>query len=222
MTMGMTAKRPREMANGLTHLAGMALAIPAMIPLVVIGVRSHNPLALIGLAIFGLSQLGLYTSSALYHSLAVSQATQDQLERLDCSMVVIFIAGAYTPVCLLALHGIWRWGLFGTIWALAIGGVLMMTRWMQAPRWASTGFYVLLGWVGVIAAPMLFRALPPAGVAWMLAGGLIYTLGALVFLFDWPNPLPGVFDAHAVWHLFVLGGSGCIFWLMVRYVAELA
>jgi len=211
----------REPANGLTHLAGIVLALVAFVILLWMGIRAHNPLALIGFAIFGLSQIALYTASTLHHSLHVSASSGARLLKFDCMMVIVLIAGTYTPVCLLALHGGWRWGLLGAVWGLVGGGLVMMGRWMQAPRWISTTYYVLLGWVGLVAAPALFHALPTRGFVWMLAGGAVYTIGALVFLFDWPNPIPGVFEAHALWHLFVLGGSFCCFWLIVRYVAPL-
>jgi len=197
------------------------LSVIAMIALVAIGVRMDNPLALIGLIIFGLSQIALYTASTLHHSLSLSPRGDARLLRFDCTMVVVLIAGTYTPVCLLALHGIWRWGLLGAIWGIVIMGLIMMTRWMDAPRWASTTYYVLLGWIGLLAAPALFRALPSAGTAWMLAGGIVYTIGALIFVFERPNLFPGKFDSHALWHLFVLGGSACCFWLIVRYVVRL-
>lgn len=213
--------RVREPANGLTHLTGLLLSVIAMIALVAIGVRMNNPLALVGLIIFGLSQIALYTASTLHHSLSLSPRGDARLLRFDCTMVVVLIAGTYTPVCLLALHGIWRWGLLGAIWGVVVTGLIMMTRWMDAPRWASTTYYVLLGWIGLLAAPALFRALPPAGTAWMLAGGIVYTVGALIFVFERPNPFPGKFDSHALWHLFVLGGSACCFWLIVRYVVRL-
>ncbi len=205
----------------MTHFAGIVLALAAFVILIWMGITAHNPLALIGFIVFGLSQIALYTASTLHHSLRVSTTNMARLLKFDCMMVVVFIAGTYTPVCLLALHGAWRWGLLGTIWALVGGGLVMMGRWMQAPRWISTTYYVLLGWVGLVAAPVLFRALPTRGFIWMLVGGAIYTLGALIFLFDWPNLIPGVFEAHALWHLFVLGGSACCFWLIVRYVAPL-
>ncbi|MGI8688050.1 MAG: PAQR family membrane homeostasis protein TrhA [Thermomicrobiales bacterium] len=213
--------RVREPANGLTHLAGILLSVIAMGVLLAIGVRMDNVLALIGLIIFGLSQIALYTASTLHHSLSLSPRGNARLLRFDCTMVIVLIAGTYTPVCLLALHGVWRWGLLGVIWGLVLVGLIMMTYWMDAPRWASTTFYILLGWVGVLAAPALFRALPPAGVIWMLAGGVVYTVGAFIFVFERPNLIPGKFDAHALWHLFVLGGSACCFWLIVRYVVRL-
>jgi hemolysin III len=212
----------REPANGLTHLLGVMLSLAALIALVTIGVRSGNAAVFIALLVFGLSQVGLYTASTLHHSLFLSPAGNARLLRLDCAMVVVLIAGTYTPVCLLALRGVWRWGLLGTVWGLAAIGLALMTRWMDAPQWASTACYVALGWIGLLATPALFHALPRAGFVWMLAGGLVYTIGALIFLFDRPNPLPGVFGSHALWHCFVLGGSACCFWLVVRYAVPLA
>jgi len=213
--------RVREPANGLIHLVGVLLSVIAMGFLLAIGIRMDNVLALIGLTIFGLSQIALYTASTLHHSLSLSPRGNARLLRFDCTMVIVLIAGTYTPLCLLVLHGVWRWGLLGAIWGLVFIGLVMMTRWMDAPRWASTTFYVLLGWIGVLAAPALFRALPPAGVIWMFAGGAVYTIGALIFVLERPNLVPGKFDAHALWHVFVLGGSACCFWLIVRYAVPL-
>ncbi|MGI8858226.1 MAG: PAQR family membrane homeostasis protein TrhA [Thermomicrobiales bacterium] len=217
----MMTTKLREPANGLTHLAGVFLSIAALVALVWIGVTSGNVLVLIGLCIFGVSQLALYTASTLHHSLRLSPPAEARLLRFDVMMVFVFIAGTYTPLCLIALHHVWRWGLLGLVWALVLGGLLFTTRWMHAPRWLSTAYYVLIGWVGLAAAPVLFHALPPAGVRWMLAGGIVYTVGALIFIIERPRLFPGVFDSHALWHLFVLGGSFCCFWLIVRYVVPL-
>ncbi len=215
------ARAMREPANGLTHLAGVLLSLVALVALVAIGVHTGNVTVLIALIVFGLSQIALYTASTLHHSLSLSPQANARLLRFDCMMVVVLIAGTYTPVCLFALRGLWRGGLLGAIWGLTLIGLIMMTRWMNAPRWASTTFYVALGWVGLLAAPVLFHALPLAGFAWMLAGGAVYTLGALIFLFNRPDPFPRWFGAHALWHLFVLGGSACCFVLIVRYAVPL-
>lgn len=214
-------QRFREPANGLTHLAGVLLSVVALVILIGAGIRLGNVPALIGLSIFGISQIALYTASTLHHSLSPSPLVQARLLRFDCIMVVVFIAGTYTPVCLLALHGVWRWGLLGAVWGLTLASLVLMGQWMQAPRWLSTSFYILLGWVGVLAAPKLFHALPPQGIIWMLVGGAVYTVGALIFVLERPNPIPGVFDAHALWHCFVLAGSFCCFWLVVHYVVPL-
>ncbi len=214
--------RVREPANGLTHLVGMVLSVVALAVLIATGVRLGDVPALIGLTVFGLSQLALYTASTLYHSLSPSPAAQARLLRFDCMMVVVLIAGTYTPVCLLALDGVWRWGLLTAVWLLALAGLMLMTRWMQAPLWVSTTLYVALGWIGLLAAPALFRALPTDGIVWLLTGGALYTIGALVFVCERPNPRPDVFGAHALWHCFVLAGSFCCFWLVVHYVVPLS
>jgi hemolysin III len=136
--------------------------------------------------------------------------------------IFVLIAGTYTPFCLLALDGGWRWGLLGLIWSLALCGVLLKVFWMDAPRWLSVVLYLGMGWVAVIAAPALFRAVPPGGITWVLGGGLVYSAGALVYGLKRPNPVPGVFGFHEVWHLFVLAGSACHFWAVLRYIAPLA
>ncbi len=218
----MVARGMREPANGLTHLAGVLLSLAALVALVAIGLRRGSATVLIALIVFGLSQVALYTASTLHHSLSLSPRANARLLRFDCMMVVVLIAGTYTPVCLFALRGIWRWGLLGAIWGLTLIGLVMMTRWMDAPRWASTTFYVALGWIGVVATPALFHALPLAGFLWMLAGGAVYTVGAVIFLLERPDPFPAVFGSHALWHCFVLGGSACCFWLVVRYTVPLA
>lgn len=214
-------RKLREPANGLTHLAGIVLAVAALVALVWVGIHTGNALALISLSVFGVTQIGLYTASTLYHSLHVSPAARVRLLKFDLVMVYAFIAGTYTPVCLLALHGVWRWGLLGLVWGLMLSGLIFTSFWMNAPQWLSTGFYVLIGWVGLLAAPALFHALPRAGMVWMLTGGIVYTIGAVIFFLERPNLKPGVFDAHALWHVFVLGGSFCCFWLIFRYVAPL-
>jgi hemolysin III len=173
------------------------------------------------LSIFGVSQIGLYTASTLYHSLRVSPRVEERLLKFDLVMVYVFIAGSYTPLCLVALHGAWRWTMLGIVWGLVASGLVFLTFWMHAPTWLSTAFYVLIGWVGLVMAPTLFHSLPRGGVVWMLAGGATYTVGALVFLLEWPTIKRGIFEAHALWHLFVIGGSACCFWLMIRYVAPL-
>ena len=212
----------REPANALTHLAGMLLSLLALVALVAIGIRSDNGLAMVSLIIYGLSQLGSYTASTLYHALYLAPVASDRLLQVDCVLVFVFIAGSYTPVCLIALHGGWRWGLLGAVWAMALSGLVMKLCWLHAPIWLTTALYVGMGWVALAAIPPLMRALPDGGMGWFFAAGIVYTVGAVIFAFDRPWPRPGVFEAHAVWHLCVLGGSTCCFWAIVRYVVPLA
>gem|GEM_PF-141455 len=212
----------REPANALTHLAGVLLSLVALVALVTIGIRSGDGLVAASLIIYGLSQLGSYTASTLYHALHLPPIASDRLLQVDCVLVFVFIAGSYTPVCLIALHGGWRWGLLGAVWAMALGGLVMKLCWLHAPIWLTTALYVGMGWVALAAIPPLMRALPDGGMGWFFSGGIVYTVGAVIFAFDRPWPRPGVFEAHAVWHLCVLGGSACCFWAIVRYVVPLA
>jgi hemolysin III len=177
---------------------------------------------LVAFGVYGVSLISLYAVSALYHLLPLSRAGVARLRRLDHMTIFVLIAGTYTPFCLLALDGGWRWGLLGLIWGLALGGVLLKLLWMDAPRWLSVVLYLAMGWVALIAAPALFRAVPAEGMAWVLAGGLTYSAGALIYGLKRPNPLPGVFGFHEVWHLFVVAGSACHFWAVLRYVGPLA
>jgi hemolysin III len=215
-------RRLREPANSLTHLTGAVLSLVALGALLTLALRAGSPRHLVAFAIFGLSLVGLYTASALYHSLRLGPVGLDRLLRLDCTMVFVLIAGSYTPFCLIALHGGWRWGLLASVWLLALVGSVLKVRRMDAPVWLSTGSYVALGWVALLAAPAFAAAMPHAGLAWVVAGGLIYSAGAMIFALERPRLRPGIFGAHALWHLFVIAGSACHFWAVARYLTPLA
>ena len=212
-------RRLREPVSGLTHLAGVFLALIALVVLLTkAGGRMDQ---LVAFGIFGLSLIALYSASALYHLLPVSPAATARLRRLDHMTIFILIAGTYTPVCVLALEGGWRAGLLGLIWTLALCGVALKLLWMEAPRWLSVGVYLAMGWLAVIAASAIFRTIPYGGIAWILGGGLVYSAGALIYALKRPNLVPGVFGFHELWHLFVLAGSACHFWAMLRYIAPI-
>ncbi len=210
----------REPVNGLTHLAGALIASVGLVVLLAASAGRADQLVAFG--IFGFSLIALYTASALYHLLPLSPAGIARLRRLDHMTIFVLIAGTYTPFCLLALDGIWGVGLLGLIWGLALCGILLKLLWMDAPRWLSVILYLGMGWVALVAAPALFRAVPAGGMAWVLAGALVYSAGALVYGLKRPNPIPGVFGFHELWHLFVMAGSACHFWAVLQYVAPLA
>jgi hemolysin III len=212
----------RDPINGLTHLGGGLLASVGLIVLLATAASEGRVDQLVAFGVFGLSLIALYSASALYHLLPLSPAGITRLRRLDHMTIFLLIAGTYTPFCLLALDGAWRVGLLCLIWALALWGILLKLLWMGAPRWLSVGLYLGMGWVALVAAPALFRAVPARGMAWVLAGGLVYSAGALVYGLKRPNPIPGVFGFHELWHLFVMAGSACHFWAVLRYVAPLA
>jgi hemolysin III len=212
----------REPVNGLTHAAGGVLAVVGLGVLLATAASTGRLDQLFAFGIFGLSLVALYAVSALYHLLPLSPAGVARLRRLDHMTIFVLIAGTYTPFCLLALDGGWKWGLLALIWSLALCGVILKLRWMDAPRWLSVALYLGMGWIAVIAASALLRAVPSGGFAWVLSGGLVYSVGALAYGLKRPNPFPGVFGFHEVWHIFVLAGSACHFWAVLRYIAPLA
>jgi hemolysin III len=214
-------KRLREPVNGLTHLAGALLACIGLAVLLATAASAGRADQLLAFSVFGFSLILLYTASALYHLLPLSPAGVARLRMADHVTIFLLIAGTYTPFCLLALDGGWQVGLLGLVWGLAFLGVLLKLLWMDAPRWLSVTLYLGIGWVAVVAAPALLRSVPAGGIVWVLAGGLIYSAGALVYGLRRPNPVPGVFGFHELWHLFVLAGSACHFWAVLRYIAPL-
>jgi hemolysin III len=215
-------KRFREPFNGLTHLVGGLIASVGLIVLLARAASEERVDQLVAFGVFGSSLIALYTASALYHLLPLSAAGVARLRRVDHMSIFVLIAGTYTPFCLLALEGGWRVGLLGLIWSLALCGILLKFLWMDAPRWLSVALYLGMGWAAVIAAPALFRAVPAGGMAWVLAGALVYSVGALIYGLRRPNPMPGVFGFHELWHLFVMAGSACHFWAVLGYIAPLA
>jgi hemolysin III len=218
----MMVKRLREPDNGLTHLAGMALAIVALVLLLALALRTGSLRHIVAYAIFGASLVALYAASALYHSLPLGPIGVARLMRLDHMMIYVLIAGSYTPFCLVAFHGGWRWGLLGGIWALAAGGIGLKVCWMHAPATLSTAIYIVMGWLATLALPAFLATMPLAGLAWVAAGGGVYTIGALVFALKRPRLRPGVFGSHALWHLLVIAGSACHVWAVARYLTPLA
>ena len=212
----------REPISGLTHLAGALLALVALGVLMVGAAGEGRVDQLVAFGVFGCSLVALYGASALYHLLPVSPAAVARLRRWDHVMIFVLIAGTYTPICVLALKGGWGVGLLVLVWALAFCGGVLKLSWMGAPRWLSVGLYLGMGWIAVLAASAILKAVPPGGIAWILAGGLVYSAGALIYALKWPDIRPGVFGFHELWHLFVMAGSACHFWAMLRYIAPIA
>jgi hemolysin III len=177
----------------------------------------------VSFSIYGISLIALWTVSTLYHSLNVPRAVHRTLEQLDHAMIYFLIAGTYTPICLIVLRGSWGWSLFGINWTLAIAGIVLKLVFRHPPKWLRIlffVFYLLMGWLLVIAWFPLTRAVPHAGVFWLILGGIFYTVGAGIFNLRKEINVPQ-FGAHEIWHLFVLAGSCCHFWFMLEYVLYL-
>lgn len=203
----------REPFSGLSHLLGAVLSVAGMIALLLLA--QGRPLYLLGFAVYGLSLILLYGSSALYHSLHVNEEQVKRLQRLDYAAIFLLIAGTYTPVCLIVLHGIMRWGLLGAVYAIAFAGIGTILCWRKHPHWIRVALYIVMGWLAVVVLPTLRTALSPVGMAWLLAGGAIYTVGVVFYALGRPNLWPGKFSSHDLWHVFVMGGSVCHFLLML-------
>ena len=197
--------RGEEVANAVTHGLG-ALAAVAALPILVYSAAQHGSARNItAVSIFASTMIVLYLVSTIYHALPAGQAKRI-FNRLDHGAIFVFIAGSYTPFALGILHGGWGWTLFGLSWGIgAVGLVAKLSHRLKHPLW-STGLYLGMGWLVVVAGKPLFERLSTPGIAWLVAGGLAYTAGALVFLLD-----NRIRYAHAVWHCFVLAGSACHF-----------
>ena len=190
-----------EVASLLTHAAGVVFSIAALVTMLFLA--GGAPLKIVSGAVFGMSLILLYLSSTLYHFFT-SPRWKAHFQVLDHACIYLLIAGSYTPITLIPLRGVWGWWLFGIVWALALAGVLIKTlRKGKKDHWISTALYLAMGWLIVFAFGPLVRNLPLAGVWWLVAGGLSYTFGIVFYV--WQR-LP--FN-HAIWHLFVLGGSIC-------------
>ena len=200
-----------ELANSLTHGVGIVLAIAGLAVLTAFAALHGGAAEVVASAVFGATLVLCYTTSTLYHAIPIDRA-RHVLRALDHSAIFLLIAGTYTPFMLLSLGGVLGWGMLALIWTLAVAGVVARL-WLNGRRhgWV-VGLYVAMGWVVVFAVGPLVERMPAAGLALLVAGGLSYTLGAVVFLLD-----HRVRYAHFVWHLFVLGGSVCHFFAALYY-----
>lgn len=197
-----------ERFNAITHLVGAALALAGAIVLVVLAAIDGDPWKVVGVSIYGLALVVLYTLSALYHSLR--GRAKDILRKLDHQSIYLLIAGSYTPFCLVTLRGPWGWSLLGVVWGLALLGGLQELRPNTGARILSVVIYVVMGWAVVVALVPLITALGRAGFVWVAAGGLLYTIGIVFYALD-----TRLTHAHGIWHLFVVAGS------LAHYVAIL-
>ena len=210
----------KEPFCGLSHGAGVVLSVVALIVLMV--EARGRPWHMAGFAVYGVSLVALYTASTLYHSLFVDSRQYKLLQRLDHIAIFLLIAGTYTPVCLVTLRGVWGWSLLGAVWSMALFGIGSSLFWKNTPEWLRVTLCVVMGWLAMVAYEPLRMALGPAGFAWLVGGGIVYSIGTIIFATDWPHLWPGKFSAHDLWHIFVLGGSTCHFIMMLRFVAATA
>ena len=206
----------REPVNGFTHLGGAIASAGGLVALLIIGWQGIEKI--VSLFVYGLSLISLFAASATYHLAKVKPKTQQILRKVDHSAIYLLIAGTYTPFCINAFTGFWRWGMLSIIWSLALIGILVKVFTVNAPRWLSAGVYVVMGWLCIAALGEMLVVLPTFALTWLIVGGIIYTLGALVYITKIMNFWPGKFGYHEVWHIFVLLGAAAHFVSIVGVV----
>jgi len=202
-----------ERANSLSHGFGFLLSLVAAPVLIIATARQGNALNIVGASVFAITMVMLYLSSTLYHALPPGRV-KHRFGKIDHGAIYLFIAGTYTPFSLGVLNGAWGWTLFGLIWGLAAAGLVLKAFDKLSHPLLSTGLYLAMGWLVVIAAVPLLERVSTAGVGWLVAGGLAYTVGVFFYLTDARFKF-----GHFVWHLFVMAGTSCHFFAVLWYSA---
>ncbi len=205
----------KDPVSALTHFAGAVLSLAAVIRLIQVSLDNGDLPHILSFAVFGLSLVALYTASTVYHIIDRPERMRLICRRIDHMMIFVLIAGTYTPICLVALKGVVGYGLFAIIWAIAITGIIMKALWINAPRWLGTGLYILMGWLVVLALRPIMAVLSYESFIWLLAGGIIYTIGGLIYALKWPLKNNRWFGFHELFHIFVMGGSFCHYLLVI-------
>jgi hemolysin III len=208
------ARRP---LSGLTHLGAALAAVVGSVVLVLAGGKS--PMKVAVLSVYGLSLIFLFGSSSAYHLIKAGPETIVRLRKLDHAAIYGLIAGSYTPICAIMFTGFWRWGFLAVIWSLAAAGIIVKMFVIKAPRWVTAGVYVLLGWISLAAAGEARRALPAGALIGLAVGGLIYTVGAVIYITKKLDLFPGKFGFHEVWHVFVILAALAHYVTIAVYVA---
>ena len=192
----------REPVNSLTHWVAAILALAGLIALLIVG--WGTPAKVISLTVYGMSLIFLFSASATYHMVRVKERVLEIFRKVDHAAIYCLIAGTYTPFCVNAFDGFWKWGVLSIIWSLAVIGIIVKIFYIHAPRWLNAGIYVIMGWLSIAGLGQMLDVLPAWVLSWLIAGGVIYTLGALVYVTRIFNFKPGIFGFHEMWHIFVM------------------
>lgn len=210
----------REPGSAITHFIGMMMAAFAAVPLLAKAGLSGSGKSVEAMMVFMGSMVLLYGASTLYHSLPVSGPILRVFRKLDHMMIFVLIAGSYTPICMIVLGGKQGYTLLAAVWGIAVAGMLIKALWITCPKWFSSVIYIAMGWVCVFVFRELWATLSVAAFLWLLAGGIIYTVGGVIYALKLPifNSKHAFFGNHEIFHLFVMAGSVCHFIFMYRYV----
>lgn len=209
----------REPINGLTHLLGAILSITALILMLVKTFNtSSGAVTIAAVIIYGISLLLLYSASAIYHMVIASKNVLDILQKLDHSMIFMLIAGSYTPLCLISLRGTKGVVIFSIVAGMAVSGVLFKMIWFKCPRWLSTAIYISMGWIAIFVLSPLQNAISTMGIFWLIAGGVLYTIGGVIYGLKHSIFSNKYLGFHEIFHIFILLGSMAHFICIFNYV----
>lgn len=203
------------MLRGVLHLVAAFAAAAGTAWLLV---EASSARAYVGAAIFGASLILLYSTSATYHRVWWPAGLRGIIKRLDHAMIFVLIAGTYTPFCLIVAGNAWGISILSVVWGIAGGGILVKMAWPHAPRWFGVLWYVMLGWTALVAGPQLFHWFGPLPLSLLGLGGLLYTIGGIVYALGRPDPWPRVFGYHEIFHAFTVGGSAVHFAIVAAVV----
>ncbi len=212
----------QDPVSALTHFIGAILSVAASVFLLVQGIRNGSMEYIVGLGVFGLSLVLLYSTSTIYHIIDTENKMSQVMKRVDHMMIFVLIAGTYTPVCLIPLAAT-QGGQTGLIilviiWAVAFLGIILKLFWLHAPRWVSTAQYIFMGWIAIFAIYPIMKAMTPLGFGLLLAGGIFYTVGGVIYATKWPKFQNKWFGFHEIFHLFVMAGSLCHFFMVLTLI----
>ena len=213
-------KHVKDPGSAITHFIGMLMAVFAAVPLIIKATHEPSPIYVVSIAIYAASLILLYAASTTYHTFDRSEKINTILKKIDHMMISVLIAGSYTPICLLVLGGRLGIILLAIVWSIAIAGILIKAFWVYCPKWVSSVLYIGMGWTCVLAFTQLLNSMSPAAFGWLLAGGLIYTAGGIIYALKLPifNMKHKDFGSHEIFHLVVMGGSICHFVVMYAFV----
>lgn len=210
----------KDPGSAITHFIGMLMAIFAAVPLLIKAAHEPDRIYVISLAVYAASLILLYAASTTYHTFDISKKVNTILKKIDHMMISVLIAGSYTPICLLVLDRSTGIPLLTLVWGIALVGILFKAFWVSCPKWVSSVLYIGMGWTCVLAFTQILNSMSPVAFGWLLAGGLIYTIGGVIYALKLPifNNKHKNFGSHEIFHLFVMAGSACHFVVMYVFV----
>ncbi|MCD7789303.1 MAG: hemolysin III family protein [Bacteroides thetaiotaomicron] len=211
----------KDPGSAITHFVAMLAALTAATPLLYKASKTSGGTHIMAVSVFIISMVLLYAASTVYHTLDISPRVNQLLRKIDHMMIFILIAGTYTPVCLIVLGDRTGLTLLALVWIIALVGMTINALWITCPKWFSSLIYIALGWLCLLAFHKIVTALPTRAFGWLLAGGVIYTVGGIIYAIKLPlfHRHFKYFGTHELFHLFVMGGSLCHYILIYAFVA---